>query len=1524
MWVIFNLAPQGIFVKFAGSSCTWFVFKLLIVHTKLCEPSEKQLSSEKDDDNQAPIVRLPLLAVRELPEASEINLVCTVTGIPPPKIEWFKDDELVTFANFKYDNGIATLNIPEAKLIHSGIYTCLAKNRFGTVRSSGVLYIQPKPSDAQKAPRFEELLCNSTVENGRELSLVCKAVGKPQPSITWLKDGLKIIPNQRLIQYTDRRGVVRLNIINCKAEDAGEYSCEAENGFGRDFTHCTVKVVDDKEKAMNEKKMDKSPQITRNLVDGNVHEGNKFVFECELEADDSPVVKWYHNKTLIEDEKTLRTYFDGRLAILKVFEASSSHAGVYECVASNAFGEVFSSASLLVEKSEESEEYPPNMPEFTTKIRDLTVKEGEDASFTCTVKGALNPSIQWLFNGSALVNSTQTIIQSNDNTHMLAIRNVLTANAGVYTAIAKNIYGDIHCSAELTVEKDESQPLITPIFRYPLHDKTAIVEESVSLKCSVDAAPPPSIIWEKDGKVVQPSNRLRFAQANNVYALKLHDVDMNDAGNYLVRITNPLGSITSECVLMIATESGADSHLVAAESDINRPEFLVKPPEENSVSEGSPLELRVKVKGYPTPNVKWLKDGKEIARTNRSYHTRVTGDGQYVLLIECAILKTSGTFTCVASNKHGHSECHTQLKVKKRASFKSTGESLPPIFASKPSNLTVTAGSPASFKCQVTGNPVPTISWLFVDTNNNKHLLEFEQSGWKLRNNGGVYKIVTDTAVKFQEGTYECTARNNEGTAMCSATLVVNDSEVSMGPPRILEPMNNAAAALNEECSFQVKAAGTPTAVEWFHNDKRVSEDHRIKLRQSKANCYELHITSIKLSDVGSYVLKLSNNDGETSSEAILNVKPSTLPLNPHPKQLKSPIVSPLSPLFQLMPETETVEPKISLKRKGAAPDFVVGLQDIEVAAGDVAAVAGKLQPKKRKHRLFEKHNQEDPKTLAGSLVARLSNENDEQMDYSPQQPRPNTTLAEIGKTIAKRNKEPCAPKFFVKPKPKTEIEEGKSLRLKAAVSGNPIPDVRWDKNGVILETGNKFSIYNDGDLYFLEVHHLSTFDQGFYNCTATNIDGFATCTTHVLVSTSDTLIDKLKKNMKKQQTPLEFLEVLPGREKVNVGQTLSLECIVTGYPAPDILWQRNGTTLVPQTNKYQMFFDGECSTLRFMSLSAADEGTIVCVAENPLGKVMTQTYLEVVSSNTGSANTPQFKKEHVKKQKTVDGKALVIEAPLKNSFEKVEFKWMSGNITIEDSEAFKYGRRKNNLTLTITDPFPEDSGEYVCVAQNRHGESQFTAEVTITDDMKSISHVKKPILKPKQPTIYGSEGCSVDLTAEASGSDPVISWFQEQEQILADEKHEMINSSNEHTLRIHDFEKSDQGGYKLLAINNAGIAEATFDLQLQSNTKLRNGTKPSFVQFPKNVQSKPNETVTVTCEFEGDPVPKVSWFKGSRQLESNENIVIETTPTSSQLSISMVDADLQGEYLCTIRNPFGEELNSLTILMLQDGLATW
>uniref|UniRef100_A0A1I7X1H7 I-set domain-containing protein n=1 Tax=Heterorhabditis bacteriophora TaxID=37862 RepID=A0A1I7X1H7_HETBA len=46
-----------------------------------------------------------------------------------------------------------------------------------------------------------------------------------------------------MLQYTDRKGVARLNIMNVITDDAGEYTCEAVNGLGKDFTHCVVKIV---------------------------------------------------------------------------------------------------------------------------------------------------------------------------------------------------------------------------------------------------------------------------------------------------------------------------------------------------------------------------------------------------------------------------------------------------------------------------------------------------------------------------------------------------------------------------------------------------------------------------------------------------------------------------------------------------------------------------------------------------------------------------------------------------------------------------------------------------------------------------------------------------------------------------------------------------------------------------------------------------------------------------------------------------------------------------------------------------------------------------------------------------------------------------------------------------------------------------------------------------------------------------------------------------------------------------------
>lgn len=104
----------------------------------------------------------------------------------------------------------------------------MGSNRFGSVRSSCVVHVTAPVDTMKSAPKFEDLLTNVSLLTGRELCLECKVSCRPQSSLklTWFKDGIKMLPSGRLLQYMDRKGVVRLNLMNVRLEDAGEYGLE--------------------------------------------------------------------------------------------------------------------------------------------------------------------------------------------------------------------------------------------------------------------------------------------------------------------------------------------------------------------------------------------------------------------------------------------------------------------------------------------------------------------------------------------------------------------------------------------------------------------------------------------------------------------------------------------------------------------------------------------------------------------------------------------------------------------------------------------------------------------------------------------------------------------------------------------------------------------------------------------------------------------------------------------------------------------------------------------------------------------------------------------------------------------------------------------------------------------------------------------------------------------------------------------------------------------------------------------------
>lgn len=56
-------------------------------------------------------------------------------------------------------------------------------------------------------PYFKEHLIDVCTVSGSEVVLECKVVGKPEPKITWYKDGLKLLLENRMLQSSDRNGI---------------------------------------------------------------------------------------------------------------------------------------------------------------------------------------------------------------------------------------------------------------------------------------------------------------------------------------------------------------------------------------------------------------------------------------------------------------------------------------------------------------------------------------------------------------------------------------------------------------------------------------------------------------------------------------------------------------------------------------------------------------------------------------------------------------------------------------------------------------------------------------------------------------------------------------------------------------------------------------------------------------------------------------------------------------------------------------------------------------------------------------------------------------------------------------------------------------------------------------------------------------------------------------------------------------------------------------------------------------------
>lgn len=180
-------------------------------------------------------------------------------------------------------------------------------------------------------------------------------------------------------------------------------------------------------------------------------------------------------------------------------------------------------------------------------------------------------------------------------------------------------------------------------------------------------------------------------------------------------------------------------------------------------------------------------------------------------------------------------------------------------------------------------------------------------------------------------------------------------------------------------------------------------------------------------------------------------------------------------------------------------------------------------------------------------------------------------------------------------------ITYGQNLNLPCTVDGWPQVSIRWTlPNGVVLDKVQnigRVSLLANGTL---QVRQVATFDKGTYTCKASNSFGSSAMPYPVSVMVF----------------PPRITSALASITRINRGLPVTLNCVATGTPKPDISWTLPGrTTLVPHSRFVVQggIFMTEEGSLVIQNPVLTHSGIYKCNAKNALGTDFKSTYLQVV-----------------------------------------------------------------------------------------------------------------------------------------------------------------------------------------------------------------------------------------------------------------------------------------------------------------------
>ncbi|KAH7976679.1 hypothetical protein HPB52_018024 [Rhipicephalus sanguineus] len=357
----------------------------------------------------------------EVALGDEILAGCVVkNGSPGPhSISWQKDGSEIESGERVSVSGqsktSAALRIAAVRPEDVGNYTCVARNSFGSDSFTAPLVVHAPP-------KVGELAFPSDVALGDEVILSCVVKkGSPGPFVVaWFKDGVQLknaAPAGRVTVSTPSKSSATLHIAGLRAEDLGNYTCSARNGFGSDSASAQLVVH-------------ASPKLQSTGFPSEISLGDDTGVMCMVTKGSSGpfTMTWYKNGEEVSISNRVTVVVRASKAVLNIDAVRVEDIGNYTCTATNRFGTDSLTLPLLV----------------TVVV-------------TCVVKkGSVGPyQITWEKDGADLsgIGADLRVSVSTLSAGSVALRiaSLRAEDVGNYSCTARNRFGSDSVTAPLVV-----------------------------------------------------------------------------------------------------------------------------------------------------------------------------------------------------------------------------------------------------------------------------------------------------------------------------------------------------------------------------------------------------------------------------------------------------------------------------------------------------------------------------------------------------------------------------------------------------------------------------------------------------------------------------------------------------------------------------------------------------------------------------------------------------------------------------------------------------------------------------------------------------------------------------------------------------------------------------------------------------------------------------------------------------------------------------------------------------------------